>query len=230
MRRHLLFMGAISLMTAAAARAQDAAAPAGSPATEPSANLAGTAAPRDTGGKFGARGQLAVSVGLPFTSEAPQLEFVHASTNMGGGTSTVLAIAPSADYFIAPNLSLGGLVGIRYVSNNEPAGSLFVSGNITTVTAEARVGYDLALADTLSLWPRIGIGYSHGSSGGSTPTASYAVPLVAFAPLLWHPSRHFFLGAGPIFTTPLVERSGGVDQPKTTDVGIQADLGGCFGG
>jgi hypothetical protein len=227
MRRHLLFMGAISLTTAAAARAQDAAPPAGAPASEPSANLAAIAAPRETDGQFGARGQLAISVGLPLTGEAPQLEIVHASTNMGGGSSTVLAIEPSADYFIAPSLSVGGLVGIRYVSNTEPAGSLFISGNITTLTAEARVGYNLALGDSLSLWPRIGIGYSHGSSDGSS---SYAVPLVAFAPLLWHPGRHFFLGAGPIFTTSLVDRSGGVDQPKTTDVGIQADLGGYFGG
>jgi hypothetical protein len=216
-------------MTAAAARAQDAAPPAGAPASEPSANLAALAAPSDSGGKFGARGQLAVSVGLPLTGEAPQLGIVHASTGMGGGSSTVLAIEPSADYFIAPNLSIGGLIGIRYVSTTAPAGALSISGNSTTVMAEVRVGYNLALGETLSLWPRIGIGYSHASAGQLIDSA-YSVPLVAFAPLLWHPVRHFFLGAGPIFTTALVERSGGLDQPKTTDIGIQADLGGTFGG
>ena len=229
MRRHLLFMGAISLMTAPAARAQDAAPPAGAPASEPSANLAAVAAPSDPGGKFGAQGQLAVSVGLPLTGEAPQLGLVHASTSMGGGSSTTLAIAPSVDYFIAPNLSVGGLLGIRYVSNTAPPGALFISGNSTTLMAEVRVGYNLALGDTLSLWPRIGIGYSH-STAGQPIDSSYSVPLVAFAPLLWHPARHFFLGLGPIFTTALVERAGGLDQPKTTDIGIQADLGGTFGG
>jgi hypothetical protein len=229
MQRRWLLTGAISLMTVATARAQEAAPSAGAPAAAPSANLAAIATPSDIVGKFAARGQLAVSLGLPLTGEAPQLGIVHASTNMGGGSSTVLAIEPSADYFVAPNLSVGGLVGIRYVSTREPAGSLFISGNSTVLMGEARVGYNLALGETLSLWPRIGIGYSHGGSDGLAPS-SYAVPLVAFAPLLWHPGRRFFLGAGPIFTTPLVERSGGLDQPKTTDIGVQGDLGGTFGG
>jgi hypothetical protein len=151
MRRHLLFMGAISLMTTTAARAQDAVPPSGASASEPSANLAAVAAPGDRGGKFGARGQLAVSVGLPLTSEAPQLGLVHSS--MGGGSSTTLSIEPSADYFMAPNLSVGGLLGIRYVSNTEPPGTLSISGNFTVLQVEARIGYNLALGDTLSLWP-----------------------------------------------------------------------------
>ena len=53
MRRHLLFMGAISLMTAPAARAQDAAPPGGASASETSANLAAvsTAATLTTSGR-----------------------------------------------------------------------------------------------------------------------------------------------------------------------------------
>jgi hypothetical protein len=229
MRLLSLRIGAVSLMMAASARAQDAAAPPVEPASQARANLAAGAASGDATGKFGARGQLAVSVGLPLTGEAPELGIVHASTSMGGGSSTTVALQPSADYFITPNLSVGGLIGIRYASYSEPPGGLTISGNSTVLQVEARVGYNLALGDVVSLWPRIGIGYAH-ASAGVLIDPRYSVPLDIFAPLLWHPTHHFFVGAGPVFTTELVDKSGGQNQPKPTNFGVQAVVGGYFGG
>lgn len=177
--------------------------------------------------RFGAQGQMAISVDLPLTNEAPQFAILHESTSMGGDSSTRVAIMPSLDYFVAPNISIGGQLGIDYTTTSPAGGG--PSTSATVLQVEARVGYNLALGDMASLWPHVGIAYVHasGSGGGSS---AYLVPIVVTAPFLWHPTPHFFLGAGPVFTTSLVAKSGGNDLPKTTDFGIQALIGGSFGG
>jgi opacity protein-like surface antigen len=225
---------ALSMMIAAPAMAQDEAAP--TPAAPPPAatpNPAPTPAPIPAppgGGAFGSLGQIAISADLPLQNEAPQLAFIHSSTNMGGGSSTVFAIEPSLDYFVAPNVSIGAEVGLAYSTSTDQSGG--TSENQTIIEVEARVGYDLALGDAASIWPRIGIGYTHASSSGGG--SAYSVPLIISVPLLWHPGFHFFLGAGPMFETELVNKvsAGGTsaDAAKTTQFGVQAIIGGYLGG
>ena len=197
--------------------------PATTPAPAAAAMGAGT-------GAFGSQGQIAISVDLPFMNEGPQLALVHESNSMGGSSSTAIGIQPSLDYFVAPHISVGGQVGIAHGSTGlSIAGSTL---NQTIIGVEVRGGYELALTDSVSLWPRLGIGYSHTSysGGGGTDTSGYDIDLLVSVPVLWHPASHFFLGAGPALTTQLVNKVEGNSQSKATDIGLTAVIGGYFGG
>jgi opacity protein-like surface antigen len=139
-------------------------------------------------------------------------------------------IQPSLDYFVIPNLSIGGAVGVAHGTG--AVGVPDVSG--TGILVEARVGYNIPLNDMFSIWPHLGIGYEHVSvdfNGGSG--SGYRVPLIVTVPVLWHPADHFFLGVGPTLTTELANsitvNGQSMDQQKTTDVGLTAVLGGYFG-
>jgi hypothetical protein len=88
------------------------------------------------------------------------------------------------------------------------------------------------VADTVSVWPRLGFGYTHirTSFAYGAPVTGYAIPLSVTVPFLWHPGGHFILGVGPAFATQLASKSGGLDAPKATDYGITALIGGTLGG
>jgi hypothetical protein len=226
---------ALSWLLAAPALAQDSTPP--SPEPTPMSTPAPSRSPAPmiaseapaAAAAFGAQGQLAISVDLPLNNEAPELTFVHSSTSMGGGTSNTVAIQPSFDYFVAPDLSVGGLVGFAYSTVPGMAGN--PSLNITLFDVELRVGYNVPLGEMASLWPRVGIMYTHSStSSGGASGSGYSIPLTAFIPVLWQPVHHFFLGAGPFVTTELVNKLEGLSQPKTTQYGLQALIGGYFGG
>jgi Outer membrane protein beta-barrel domain len=186
-------------------------------------------------GVFGNQGQLALSVDLPFNNSAPQFAIVHATQTMGGPSATAIAIAPSLDYFVTQNLSLGGTLLFQYQTQSDQGADL----NTTAITILARLGYNIPLGPTASLWPRAGVGYVHASSdvsyGGlsQSATASGSV-LIIEMPILYHPAQHFFFGAGPTFQTQLSNsiESGGtsMDVAKTTAYGVEAMIGGYFGG
>lgn len=201
------------------------------PAATPASAPAPASAPMGADpGAFGSLGQFAVSIDLPFMNEGPQLAIVHQSHSMGGDSSTSIAIQPSLDYFVAPHVSVGGQVGIGHGSTGlSVAGSTI---NQTVIGVEIRGGYELPLADTVSLWPRLGIGYNHTSysGGGGSDSSGYDLDLLVSVPVLWHPASHFFLGAGPAFTTQLVNKVQGMSQSKETDIGLTAIIGGYFGG
>ncbi|MES1208682.1 MAG: hypothetical protein ABUS79_22315 [Pseudomonadota bacterium] len=200
------------------------------PAATPAPETAPASNPMSGGtGAFGSQGQIAVSVDLPMTNEAPQFAIYHHSVSMGGPSTTSINIQPSLDYFVAPNISVGGQIGIQHGSAD-----LFGGSGTDTATAfglEVRGGYNLALNDMFSIWPHIGIAYEHVSisSGGNSATG-YVIPLVVSVPILWHPASHFFLGLAPSLRTDLVAKIAGNDIGKTTDVGLTAVVGGYFGG
>lgn len=226
-------LGITALMMAPAFSALAQEPPPPPAATEPAPATtpppAAATMPASTGA-FGSLGQLAISVDLPFTNEAPQFAIFHRSTSMGGSSSTNIGIMPSLDYFLAPNISLGGEIGIFH-GGGEVLGTTLPDGATqTTFVVEVRGGYNLALNDRFSIWPHIGIGYEHASVSISGASSSgYAIPLVVTVPVLWHPADHFFLGLAPTLTTELIAKAESNDAPKTTDVGLTAVLGGYFG-
>jgi hypothetical protein len=186
---------------------------------------------------FGAEGQMVLSVDLPFANDGPQLGIVHETGTMGLPSSTRIVVQPSVDYFVAPNLSLGAELGIDHASSGTlvlPPGveAINYSTGGTTISVEARVGYSIPVADTVSVWPRLGLGYTHTSTSFPYAPAvtGYFIPLSLMVPLLWHPGGHFILGAGPAFATQLTNKTEGTSGPKTTDYGITALIGGTIGG
>jgi hypothetical protein len=188
--------------------------------------------PATSSGGMGSPGQFAIAADLPFQNSGPLFAIVRQSQSdvMGVSlpSSTVIGLVPSADYFVAPNISVGGQVG--YVS-----GSSSFMGQSADAWAFAiipRVGLSMMLTDVISFWARLGIGYAYTSSSSSAgaDSSGYIIPLIIEAPVLWHPAPHFFLGAGPMFTTELVNKQEDVDQSKETNFGVTTMIGGYFGG
>jgi hypothetical protein len=218
---------AVSLALPATALAQDA-----EPPPPPPAPTAPYAPPPAAGGlQFGRQGQMVFAIDLPLANTGPQFGIIHQTQSMGGPSTTLYRIAPSADFFVIPNLSLGALLDFERQSQ-DVAG---MNVSVTIFGIAARLGYDIPISDLVSLWPRVEIGYSHGSTDilGNSATLT-SIPFVLDIPLLFHPAPHFFIGPGFVFATQLTSSasSGGVsaDQPKLTQIGVDLTIGGYFGG
>ncbi|MEO7667708.1 MAG: hypothetical protein ABI560_04370 [Myxococcales bacterium] len=179
----------------------------------------GSSSPPVVGGSvgyFGEHGQIAISGDMKFN-------LLHESRSMNGGTSTTFEVQPALDYFVSTNVSVGGLVGIRRDSDDSDHSTIFSIG--------PRVGYNINIGSAASLWIRIGLGYEHQSIAiGSVDRSGWAIPLTLYAPFLWHPVPHFFLGAGPFLSTDLVAKVDGNNDSKRTDIGLSSTVGGYFGG
>ena len=199
-------------------------APPGPPQTElaPGASQAPLPPPAADIG-FGTPGQIVVSDDMQMTLRRRR----QTNTGMTYDTTSV-QLRPALDYFVARNLSIGGQLRIEYA-----AGDNGVDTTITTIGLVPRIGYNLALSPTTSIWPRVGLGYIHTSydNGGSGAYnfSGYTVTLDVFVPLVFQPVPHFFLGGGPFAATDLVSKHQGMDTIKTTDIGLMSTIGGYFG-
>lgn len=156
--------------------------------------LAQTGAPTQAYG-FGGAGQLAISSDF-------QASLMH---HTNGGSITQLTLRPAADYFVIPNVSVGGQVAITHVSSGGFSDTAF--GLL------ARAGYHLAFGDIWSFWPKGGLGFDLG-----TNKRTY---LDIYAPVLVHPIQHFFLGFGPALQLDLTN-----DAERQTGIGLTSVVGG----
>ncbi len=163
-------------------------------------------------GIFGERGQLTISsdAGLSISST---------STSGVDGSTTKLTLRPALDYFVVNNVSVGGFVGLDYTSTS--------GAHATTFAIGPRVGYNFAFAERFSFWPKLGFSYSSSSTTIDTPvppaTASISgnhLALNVFAPVMFHPVQHFFLGFGPALDTDLT------GDAKQTAIAGRLTIGG----
>jgi hypothetical protein len=126
-----------------------------------------------------------------FSTTFPQT--VSITTGGAGGVTAAVAstetsiksfslwLAPSLDYFIVQNLSIGGLFAVdtgfgtyesktntQVVSaggtNNTSTTNKGDLPTVTSFTLMPRVGYLIRINDRLSFWPRVGIGYFSGTN------------------------------------------------------------------
>ena len=168
-------------------------------------------------GVFGDKGQLAIS------SDAG-LSISTSSVSGRSGSTTNITLRPALDYFVANNLSVGGFIGVDHTSAGGEKTTIFGIG--------PRVGYNIAFSERFSFWPKVGFSYTSTSvkeekdlppAGTVSVSHSYShATLNLFAPVMFHPVQHFFLGFGPALDTDL---SG--DQKVTTIAG-RLTLGGWF--
>jgi len=176
--------------------------------------------PATSAGGFGAVSQIAISNDLQMVALRHSESLVGASMKR-----TVVTVAPAIDYFVASGLSVGGQVLIGFVSDD--------AQDSTTIGLAPRIGYNIPIGPTASIWPRAGIAYTHTSespTGGGTSIPSYKVTLFAFVPVIFQPAPHFFIGGGPFLSTDLVSQRNMADYYKSSEFGLQATLGGYFGG
>jgi len=160
--------------------------------------------------RFGDAHQLAISSDAAF-------QLSHTSP----ADVTTITLAPAADYFVAENISVGGIIGVDYAKADRSHAVRFEIG--------PRVGYNFAFGDHVSIWPKVGLAYSHTSVsneqdlGAGTLVigrSNNGLALNIFAPVMFLPAEHFFAGFGPFLDTDLT----GNDQ--TTTFGFRLSLGG----
>jgi hypothetical protein len=208
----MLIISAVSLAFSAAAQDRDEDEP---------ASPRGPALPEvradSPSGVFGGKGQLAVS------SDAG-LSISNTSISGIDGSTTTLVLRPAIDYFIADYISVGGFLGLEY--NSTPGGSN------TTFSIGPRLGYNIPLSERFSLWPKVGFSFASTSQdqddlqlpNGQTVEAddesNTSLQLNLFAPFMFHPVEHFFIGLGPAFDLDL---SG---DNKATTIAVRLTLGG----
>ncbi|WNG45162.1 hypothetical protein F0U60_14390 [Archangium minus] len=152
------------------------------------------------GSGFGAAGQITISS--------------DASANIGfstaGADAFFINLNPSVDYFLQQNLSIGAAVLLSRSFADGP--------DLTGLGLSLRVGYNHALSEQVSLWPRLSVGFQHSIAGSFSSTAFVAD---IFAPVLFHVVPHFFIGAGPRVNFAAGDASG-------VSISIDTTLGGYF--
>jgi hypothetical protein len=162
---------------------------------------------------FGGAHQLAISSDAAITVE-------HRSSDV-----TRIQLGPAADYFVIENLSIGGIIMLDYQNTANADTTRFMIG--------PRVGYNIPFTDMLGLWPKLGFSFTHDSVSTELPTGDDNTELTAtrggshftlnlFAPLMFHPVTHFFVGFGPFLDADL---SG---DNKVTVFGGRLTVGGWF--
>ena len=160
-------------------------------------------------------GATAAELDVPGTFVVTNQANLGFQQKLNNPTDTSFTLAPALDYFIIAHLSLGGQVTLGYAGGG--------GSNSTTFGLAPQVGYDMALGDTWSFWPRASLSVTvtsfssngHGSTNGD-------LSLGIFAPFLIHPAEHFFFGLGPGFTTVLA-----CPNPLTA-ITIGFTIGGYF--
>ena len=162
---------------------------------------------------FGGVGQLALSSDVALLIQRSSQD------------ATTVQFAPAADYFVFHNLSIGGVVLFNYTHAK--------TSDVTRFSIGPRVGYNIALTDMLSIWPKLGFSYSHTNASRDVPNESEDVEVTRstpgdhftlnlFAPVMFHPVPHFFVGFGPFLDADL---SG---DNRATLFGGRLALGGWF--
>jgi hypothetical protein len=156
------------------------------------------------------------------------------TANSSGGSSWDLTLAPSVDYFVLRNLSVGGYVMYEhdYVTPpyNPPVIAVANAGKYAynLFGVGPRIGYHIRFNDRLSAWPKLSLVFSDSTTTGGFWTESVLVEVDV--PLLLHLAPHFFAGLGPGVHSALWTAQHGFGQTHTglreTTYGLFFTLGG----
>ncbi|WP_223640419.1 hypothetical protein [Corallococcus sp. EGB] len=134
----------------------------------------------------------------------------------------LIRLEPSADYFLQQNLSVGASALVAFGFGDSTVVGLGVLG---------RVGYHLPLSERVSLWPKAGFGvqFAH------VPNHSDVNFVLDFnAPILFHLTPRFFIGAGPQVRALISQDVGSLGSEQgyfsgnDVTLGITTTVGGYF--
>ena len=173
--------------------------------------------------------------GASLLTPATMLDIGGSSASNNGGSQVGFSLAPAADYFVIDNLSLGLEILFGYVSASPGSatnGGVTVSApssNLTEYGFAPRVGYNIPIGSSLSIWPKVFFEHAGYSLGGAGKGYGNIQLLGAYVPFLYHPVPHFYVGLGPNILTELGASSDGASSnSKITAYGVFASVGGWF--
>ncbi len=203
-------------------------------------------APEPPSPRFGERGEIVLTASSGGANGAG-ISYAQYSGSLATYLSGSFEVG--LDYFLVSHFSLGFDVSAGFANNTGyGADSSLVQTKSTSVSGGLRFGADLPLGDTFSFYPRLTLGVldSHrseslvsgqslsvaGSAVGSPETSQVGPWMNLYAPLLVHPTSHFFFGAGPRLAHTFANTTGaapGVSGQPTT-LGASFVIGGWWGG
>jgi hypothetical protein len=194
---------------------------------------AGEPAPAVGFRRFGSRGGIVIT-------NAFVLQGFWTAYAGSGSTSAGISVSPALDYFVANHFSLGVAFSGSYYSGS---GIDSTTGNQVTYShgsygAAVRIGGELPMGDSVSLWPIASLGFGGGSydeaEGGSrNKYSNSSLSVSLYTPLLVHLASHFFVGLGPFVShdlTNTITSASGLAGPenRSTTVGASLLVGGAF--
>ena len=164
--------------------------------------------------RFGKRGQV-----------VPYGGFGYAHDSSNGQTTNSVSVAPGAMWFFADGFAAGMQAGFSWRSGSvlSISGVIFPTPDTTTTLNLAPVvAAALPLGERLTLFPQLSAGFSWSWAGGGT---AHGIEAEIFAPIVFTPVEHLFLGFGPFFAT-VIEGSSPSSGNKA--FGLQSQIGGWF--
>jgi hypothetical protein len=132
------------------------------------------------------------------------------------GSAWELQLQPALDYFLTPRFSVGGLVRYGHISGGAGTGANDDGTNLFSIGA--RGGAHFGITSQFSVWPMAGLIFDWRSVNHDSSTNTW---LALWAPVLFHPAGHFFVGLGPSFQL-------GLTGDGANQLGIDSMLGGWF--
>ena len=183
--------------------------------------------------------------GVGVLSGGFSLSAVSYSATSSGNSG--FSLSPGFDYFVARNFSLGGSVLASSIKDTSTSNGREITATGFSYGAAASVGFNAWLAPTTSFWPKLSLGFRRGgfdytapaSSGGldGVPyahTAETSIPFVVSVPLLFHITKHVYIGLGLTVQVELVhdidtkyidEATSHSAPNKRTSYGLSSSIG-----
>lgn len=165
--------------------------------------------------RFGSRGQI-----VPFGG----ISVSHISFN--GGSQSFVALSPGVLWFAVDGIAFGGQAAFSYASGDTAALDNGVPITVATRTWALSLSPEVAgvvhLSDRVALFPQVSVDFAGVWSSG---VVGHTRNLQAFAPVVFIPVPHLFLGFGPFVTWAF---SGDSANSGTTIFGLQSQIGGWF--
>lgn len=152
--------------------------------------------------------------------------------------SNYVAIRPSVDVFVADRFSVGGSVTAmlhqsRMTQTPDDGTGYRHRLNALGLSFEPRVGVAFRLAESLSLWPRVGVGYHRVwmNSSDRPPEQRSTFSAFTHVGLIAHLGRFAYLDVGPDAHLTLATHhvdDGGRGKSTNASLGLSAALGLMF--
>ena len=139
--------------------------------------------------------------------------------------SNSVSIGPGVLYFPTDSIALGISVLYAYMEGFPIFGqTVSFSPGIHSVGIEPILGAAIPLAERVSVFPRFSVRFLKNIPDNGASSLDL-ITMRGFAPLLFTPVPHFYIGFGPEFSTDVATSS---VTTKETGFGVATEIGGYF--